>query len=79
MLTESLLRDNAYERLTTWTLLSRDVLIIPQNLLIILWEFPQNQANYSPKTKPIILDNNFTLSLVETPFAGWTDEHNEQI
>ena len=46
--------------------------IIPPNLSVILLRiFPEPSQLFS-KTKPIILYNKFTLSLVEKSFAGWT-------
>ena len=55
-----------------------DVPIIHQNLPISFWEFSQNKKLFL-KTKPFILNNNFTLNLAENHFAGWIDEHYEQM
>ena len=48
---------------------SRDAPIIPQNLPITVLRISPKPNQFFPKTKPIILDNNFTTGLAEKSFC----------
>ena len=49
---------------------SRAAPIIPQNLPIIFLRVSGKSSQLFLKTKPIILDNNLTLSLAKNPLLG---------